>query len=306
MISDVLALPTPPNCPVDHPDFVRAAGHARRLLPADIHDTLVDFADSPPRSGVLLLRNLPVGQLPATPPTPTTATTKDSASEFVLLTVARCLGQPVGYQPEHNGSIVQNIVPVKATQDRQISTSSKVTLQYHTETAFHPHRPRYLLLFCLKGDPNARTTYVSIYDVLEHLSPGTVEVLRQPRFRTAVDESFMQGRPSRLLDPMPIVSGSHDNVTFVYDADLMIGIDSEAQDALEELARVVGQHERHVVLEPGDLLVIDNNVAVHGRSPFTPRFDGTDRWLQRTFVVCDLAPSAADRSGRIITTDFSD
>ena len=305
MISNVLALPTPPDCPVDHPDFVRAAGHARRLLPAGIHDTLIDFVDSPPRTGVLLLRHLPVGQLPDTPPTPTAGTTKDTGSEFLLLAVARCLGQPVGYLPEHNGSVVQNIVPVKATQDRQISTSSKVTLEYHTETAFHPHRPRYLLLLCLRGDPSARTTYVSIHDVLDHLPARTVEVLRQPRFRTAVDESFMQGRPSRLLDPMPIVSGSPDNVTFVYDADLMIGIDSEAQDALEELARVVGEHEQHVVLEAGDLLVIDNNVAVHGRSPFTPRFDGTDRWLQRTFVVSDLAPSAADRNGRIITTDFS-
>jgi L-asparagine oxygenase len=305
MISDVVTLPTPPNCPVDHPDFIRAAGHARRVLPAEVHDTLVDFIDAPPRNGVMLLRGLPVGQLPTTPATPTTPTAKASTSEFLLLTVARCLGQPVGYLPEHNGSIVQNIVPVKEAQDRQISTSSKVTLQYHTETAFHPHRPRYLLLLCLRGDENARTTYVSVYDVLDDLHPNTITVLRQARFRTAVDESFMQGRPSRLLDPMPIISGSDDNVTFVYDADLMIGVDSEAQDALEEVSRMVGRHERHVVLASGDLLVIDNNVAVHGRSPFTPRFDGTDRWLQRTFVVSDLSPSAADRNGRIITTNFA-
>jgi L-asparagine oxygenase len=50
--------------------------------------------------------------------------------------------------------------------------------------------------------------------------------------------------------------------------------------------------------------VVDNQVAVHGRSPFRARFDGTDRWLQRTFVVPDLAASAADRTGRIITTRF--
>jgi L-asparagine oxygenase len=59
-----------------------------------------------------------------------------------------------------------------------------------------------------------------------------------------------------------------------------------------------------VVLEPGDLLVIDNNIAVHGRSPFTARFDGHDRWLQRSFVVTDLAPSAGQRVGRVITTEF--
>ena len=59
-----------------------------------------------------------------------------------------------------------------------------------------------------------------------------------------------------------------------------------------------------IVLEPGDLLVVDNDRVVHGRTSFAARFDGTDRWLQRAFVVADLAPSAAERTGRIITTRF--
>ena len=305
MISSTQALPVAPDRPVDHPDFVRAAGHARRLLPADIHDALVDFSDSSSSSGVLLVRHLPIGNIPATPATPSAATGKSNETEFLLLTLARCLGQPVGYQPELNGSIVQNIVPVKSAQERQLSTSSTVVLHYHTETAFHPHRPRYLLLLCLRGDTAARTTYASIYDVVEQLAADTVALLRQSRFRTAVDESFLNGAPPRLLGPMPIISGSAESLTFVYDADLMVGVDAEAQMALEELTRVVRENEQHVILDAGDLLVIDNNVAVHGRSPFTPRFDGTDRWLQRTFVVADLAPSAAERNGRIITTSFA-
>ena len=44
-----------------------------------------------------------------------------------------------------------------ADADRQTSTSSSVELEFHTETAFHRHKPRYLLLLCLKGDPEART-----------------------------------------------------------------------------------------------------------------------------------------------------
>ena len=55
--------------------------------------------------------------------------------------------------------------------------------------------------------------------------------------------------------------------------------------------------------EAGDLLVIDNALVVHGRSPFPARYDGTDRWLQRAFVVADL--SAIDqRDGRVLTTAF--
>ena len=90
-------------------------------------------------------------------------------SEFTLLTIARRLGQPVGYEPEHGGDLVQNIVPTEAAVDRQVSTSSKVELMFHTEAAFHPHRPRYLLLLCLRGDPSAFTTLSSIFEVMPHL-----------------------------------------------------------------------------------------------------------------------------------------
>lgn len=293
-----------PAVALDSESFLRAAGYARRRLPAEIHDPLIDLADRSPRQGFLLLKNIDIGFIPVTPSSPTAATGKDLQSEFVLLSIARCLGQPIGYSPEHNGSIVQNIVPVRGTEGTQISTSSGVELQFHTETAFHPFRPRYLLLLCLRGDPQAGTLVASVYDIVEHLSRGDRAVLRQNRFRTAVDASFLNGKPSGLGSAQPILFGTNSDLTIIYDADLMVGIDSEAQDVLERLANAVRASTKSVVLDAGDLLVIDNNVTVHGRTPFKARFDGSDRWLQRTFVVSDLAPSASDRVGRIITTTF--
>ena len=62
--------------------------------------------------GALLLRGVPVGDLPPTPPAPSSAEKLNNISEFALLTVARRLGQPVGYAPEHGGDLVQNISPV--------------------------------------------------------------------------------------------------------------------------------------------------------------------------------------------------
>src|SRR4249920_3234947 len=158
------AVTTVPSRSAGDEVFVRTAGHATGSMPAAINDALVDFADEPHQSGALLLRGLPIGDLPATPPTPTAPAAKDSVSEFTLLTIARRLGQPVGYEPEHGGDLVQNIVPMKSVVDRQVSTSSKVQLMFHTEAAFHPHRPRYLLLLCLRGDPEASTTLSSIFE----------------------------------------------------------------------------------------------------------------------------------------------
>ena len=285
-------------------EVVHAAAVGARTLPADVDDALVRFTVAPPRAGALLLRNVPIGELPPTPPTPETPVAKDLATELALLTVARRLGQPVGYIPEHGGRIVQNIVPTQTDADRQTSTSSRSNLMFHTETAFHPHRPRYLLLLCLRGDPAAHTTLASVHDIMGHLPDDVVDVMFEPRFRTAVDASFLGGRANELGPARPLVTGTRSEPTFIFDADLTVGIDSAAEDALVAVRSAIGEVETSVVLEPGDLLVVDNNVAVHGRSPFSARFDGTDRWLQRSFVVADLAPSAADRIGRVITTEF--
>jgi len=295
------------HAPVDWDRAVSAAGHAGRLLPGGLHDALVDFTDNGEVSGALLIRGLPVGELPLTPQTPTSATSKfDRISEMVLLTIARRLGQPVGYEPELGGELIQNILPVQGTEARQISTSSKVELMFHTEAAFHPHRPRYLVLLCLRGDRDgiARTTLSSIRVVSELLPAAVRNVLFEPRFRTAVDESYLHGVESYLGDPVAVLSGDLANPTMVFDADLMVGVDIVAEAALRALGEATAACHTGVVRTAGDVLVIDNNCVVHGRTPFAPRFDGRDRWLQRTFVVADLAPSAAERIGRVINTRF--
>ena len=287
-------------------DAVLVAGRLTQSLPPAVYAALADFAERPHPAGALLVRNVGVGHIPATPPTPTSPTGKDSTSEFALLTIARMMGHPVGYLPEHGGEIVQNLVPVASTADRQVSTSSTSDLMFHTEAAFHPHRPRYLLLACLRGDTAAVTTLASVREVLPLLPEAVAEVLFEARYRTAVDESYLHGRSNRLGDPVPVLSGTFDEPSMVFDEDLMVGLDPAAADALRLLGSAVREHHTGVVLEAGDVLVVDNALAVHGRSPFVARYDGTDRWLQRSLVVSDLAASAGDRIGRVITTVFGD
>ncbi|MFJ6772983.1 TauD/TfdA family dioxygenase [Kitasatospora sp. NPDC091257] len=55
----------------------------------------------------------------------------------------------------------------------------------------------------------------------------------------------------------------------------------------DELARV----SVAVSLEPGDVLVVDNDLVVHGRVPFRARYDGTDRWLKRASVRVEGRPT---------------
>ena len=59
--------------------------------------------------------------------------------------------------------------------------------------------------------------------------------------------------------------------------------------ALEAVAQVCGQPDvaQGVYLQPGQTLLINNRKGAHSRTPFTARFDGTDRWLQRP--MCAVA-----------------
>jgi L-asparagine oxygenase len=256
-------------------------------------------------SGALLFKGAPVGRLPATPLAKPAPTKQDRTSEATLMQVAHALGEPVGYVQEHGGDVIQDLFPLAESANRQVSTSSNVQLAFHTETAFHPHKPRFLVLLCLKGDPQAHTTLCSFTAVEPLLDAPTLRVLQEARFRTGVDESF--GSSTWLTEAQPVVRLADDGsvAEFTYDGELTIGTDTEAQAALDSLTAAIAASQTSVVLDAGDVLVVDNHRAVHGRSPFPARFDGTDRWLQRTFVVEDLAPSAAERDGRVILTSFA-
>jgi len=308
---DVLVIESPaftlnedPGTELGSEGFLAAVRRAGRKLPAEIYDAVKNFADNPPASGGMLLKGLPIGELPDTPTSPRERAVKSLDTELLLCAVARLLGQPVGYAPELSGQLVQDLVPVQADRYKQVSTSSGSTLDWHTEAAFHPYKPRYLLLLCLRGNPEARTTLASIRLLLPYLEPAVVDTLRRPLFTTRADESYVGGRPTKKSLPQAIITGPRGAEQLCFDADLMEGVNEEARAALEALLLAVRAHQDSVCLESGDLLIVDNNLAVHGRSPFTPKYDGKDRWLQRTFVVSDLSLSATDRMGRVIDTRF--
>jgi len=251
-------------------------------------------------SPVTLIARYFSGHVPATPLAANFEVDACPGASRALLRFADDIGRAVGYDREQGGALIQDIFPVRASEHHQVSTSSKVTLGSHTETAFHTHKPRYVVLMCLRGDPHAATTYSDINDIVMQLSDESLTVLQSNEFVTTVDPSFMSnGEPDATITVTPITKTSG-SWRLVYDELLMSGTTSRASDALAELHRAVKACTQQVVLQHGDLLVIDNDRAVHGRTPFTPRYDGTDRWLKRSLVVRELP--ATEVVGRVIQT----
>lgn len=264
--------------------------------------------------GVQLIKGIDVGEIPPTPAHPVFDSADVTPFAYrQILKYGQLYGFPISYIQEQQGLLVQNLLPVHKTESQQISTSSRVELELHTETAFHPFKPTSLLLLCVRGDDNAVTTYAELGDFFGLLSEEAIEVLQQPLFRTSLDDSFRtEGQPDFEMTTSVLRKDEYrekngaplDQVwQMTYDANLMRGITTEAQDALDELANDIQSCIKEITLETGDLLVINNLNTVHGRRPFQARYDGTDRWVQRLLVINPLPPSS-HRDGWIITTKF--
>jgi L-asparagine oxygenase len=254
-----------------------------------------------------------VFEVPATPSDPSLGIGTTVTAAGVLGIISAVLGDQYGFKPELNGQLVQDIVPVRGLERTQQSVSSDAELYTHVELAFADDNDRAdtLALLCLRADHErtAATTLSSIEAILPLLSADSIEVLGQPRFRTTVDMSFLRGigRDAPIfVGPIRILTGDTAHPRVRADFAETSGVDADAQAALDELRRAADRVALVVRLAPGDLLLIDNQHAFHGRTPFRARWDGADRWLLRTSITRDLSRSEAHRpgDGRVIDVDY--
>lgn len=286
--------------PLDDEGVLAAAeALGRGALPTSLVRELVSFRDSGNDVGGLLVRGLPVDA--ELPPTPADGMGPRAWWELPVTTlgqlaVSTLLGGVIAYADEKAGRLVQDTIPVEGAEQLQENTNSAL-LELHVEDAFHPHHPDFLTLHCLRGDHDlvGRTVVGSMREALPRLSAREIELLRMPRFRTRLSTSFTGLGQDAFVPPAPVLTGplGDPDVSVVFGA--TEGLDAEAGQALEEFWAAVVHCLRGAVLEPGDLMIVDNRRAVHGRTGFMPRYDGTDRWLRRCFLVADIRASSVMR-----------
>jgi len=240
---------------------------------------------------ITLYENVEIGVVPPTPAQPYFQSSLLFYAQQTLLQYASKFGHPISYIQEQQGSLIQNIVPVHKTETQQISTSSKVELALHTEAAFHPHKPDYVMLLCLRGDPTAVTTYANVEDIVSQLSGEIIQYLKDPAFTIGIDQSFkLPGKSYKLTTSHLLEEETKGEYNMIYDEDLMKPVNILASMAIDKFGEAVSNCVQEIVLKTGDLLIIDNNKTIHGRKPFQPKYDGTDRWVQRMLVRKQLPP----------------
>ncbi|MGW4769090.1 TauD/TfdA family dioxygenase [Nocardia sp. NPDC004278] len=209
--------------------------------------------------------------------------------DVVMLLLARSAGEPFGWQGQQGGRLVNNIVPSPGHEHEQSGASSRTLLSPHTEDAFHPDRANLLMLACLRNPDHVGTTVSSVRRT--ELSDDERRLLRAPTLPILPDVSYGTGHEHYRATPLPTLwdtesDGDTADLTLRYDPAYTPLDDADPEFRLA-YARLTAELERvcaTAALAPGELLLVDNDVAVHGRVPFTARYDGTDRWLKRVNI----------------------
>lgn len=178
------------------------------------------------------------------------------------------LGEVVGFKGEMCGALVHNVVPVPG-EERSQSNAGSVNLEMHTENAFHPHRPDFVALSCLRQDLDgeAGLRIASLRRAIGLLSIEQREILAEPRFRTDPPPSF---NGSGVAVAHGAISGAPEDPDAQVDFHATTPLDAGAKRAMTALREALEAVVDTVYFAPGDLAIVDNRVALHGRTPFSP------------------------------------
>jgi L-asparagine oxygenase len=300
--------------PVDDPDlFCRQSTALSKFISIHIYASLLQFTKVGTNTGFLLFKNFPVDNdsIPQTPEGNTFNIGGNTLLARVQSILLSAISELISYEAECMGSLFQDVVPIQSMEKQQTSLSSDIELEIHTEQAFSQLRPDILSLACLRGDPNAHTYVLPVYNILENISIHERSILKMPLWKTGVDLSFKM-QCSDFIDgdvrgPLSILYGKENDPFLLFDQDLMTGTTPRANALIKDICNIYYKNRNYYCLEPGDIILIDNRRAVHGRSSYVPKYDGNDRFLIRCFSTLDYEKSEYARSGgsRMVSAIYS-
>jgi hypothetical protein len=281
----------------DDPHLLRRLAVLGYLLPAELLDRLLGLKYEEAVPG-LVIRNV----LPATDPGPTPERAGLGIGtlrhDLVLLLLAAQLGDPVAWSVWQEGRLVNDALPVLGEEAAQTGLGSRAELDLHVEEALYDDRCDGLALACLRN-PDRVPTIVASTECVDW-SALDLPVLFEPRYLIG-DERSGRIRPALF----GVAHSPYLRVDMPY-MKAPAG-DARAAAAFEGLCEQLRAGAVEIVLNAGDVLVLDNYRTVHGRRPFRARFDGTDRWLRRCTTIRDLRATRALRpsvESRVITPDM--
>lgn len=167
-------------------------------------------------------------------------------------------------------------------------------------------RESFLILSCLRPDPwnEAATPVVDIREVISLLNKENIAELRKEEYIIRKPYILDRSEAKSYSDPVAILSGSiaspHIRCSF-YD-DGTKAMTETGKKTLARLELLMNQQTHDMKTEAGDMLIINNRTAMHGRKAFRITSKGNNRHSLRVYIMSSLwsVREAQQRSIRIL------
>lgn len=299
------------------PGFYAEYGGCHELLPIGLRRFLANFRDSK-QATFCTVRTFPVDDA-AVGPTPEHWERRDGDGSTIepdlcLAMCASTLGEPFAWATLQYGRIIQDVFPIRGDERRESGHGSDKFLEFHTDDAFRPDSPDYLLLLGIRNQDLIPSFVTPARDI--KLSEDHLEMLWQERFYVVPDDEHIRQLELRAPDdpalaraiemrdnprPVGVFFGDRANPCIRLDIPFMrcVGDDPEVKKALLALRFELDRARQAQIVTAGTVLILNNRAVAHARDAFTARYDGTDRWLRKMIVGRGTAATSRSEAVRV-------
>jgi len=238
------------------------------------------------------VKNLPVvaagGTLPPTPnelmETMQPVTKEDAASEAALVGTAALVGaRCFTYKNFYGGDFVRNF-PRKQGAELGWHRDGVTAPPFRPPKQFFRDEtlvPELVLIFCLRGNAQAKTMIVDFSSLVSACDPSDVALLRSEQL------AFFDRQTGNTLEPIHVITGGDDAplVELRPIERFEPRGDAAAVAAFERVYEVAERVHERVCLSAGELLIVNNKRCSHARTPYAPKKRHVvDRWLQNVYA----------------------
>jgi hypothetical protein len=226
--------------------------------------------------------------------------------------------ETVSYGSENDGNLFVNLVSMPG--EGAVPEKSKARMRGHTDAVSFPLKgeddpensriapsPDFVTLIGLRNPKAVATRIMPLSDMLDRLSAEDVAELKKAQYLIRAQRTFRRGTKRVLGEEHSVIGApvlkdtergtyirySHSNVVPPEE-------DGPAAIASGRLEAVCDEIAAPVVINPGDVVLVNNRLALHGRAEVGPDVGGQSRWLLRTYAL-DTSGMPSDKrhfSGR--------
>ncbi|UIF86273.1 TauD/TfdA family dioxygenase [Cupriavidus sp. UYPR2.512] len=235
-------------------------------------------------------------------PVPDTAGTM--AARAAVLAVHGVLNlETVSYATENDGNQFVNLVAMPG--DGAFAEKSKKGMRGHTDGVSFPLNgeddakdvriapsPDLVTLVGLRNPKNVPTKLMPLADALATLPLGDVDELKKPQYSIRSQKTFVQGMKRILGKELvvvdePILKDVAGGTYVRYSHSTVVPSEPGglAEQASNNLEAACNQIAVPVVVQAGDILIINNRLSLHGRGEVGEDVGGQSRWLLRAYAL---------------------